>query len=412
MSISSPTRRRALAALSAAVVLTAALAACSGGGSSTPSVSPASGDPILVGFINQQAGSAANLERVTAGAQAAVSYINEQLGGVDGHPIKLDVCATDSTPAATQKCAQQMVTDKPLFVQLGVDNNMNVAYPILQAAGIPVLGGTPSTSPDLTATDARYWVGGVVSVIAGGAEFIQQYMPKVKKAGMLVFNLPSGQAAIPFFQKPLEAAGVQVEVNQVPVTATDMLSPYTALKDAGVDVIYAVLTAQQCAALASATQSQNNTIPIMVQPGCYTPDTVTQAGGAMNDWIVPMYGPDPHGDDDQAALFRDQMAQYQPDASVDTYSMVAFGEMMTVYENILKPLGYDKALTADLLKTADDSEGTAFLGSSYDCGQNSTFPSVCSFSSRWYSIQDEQGTLKDMTDGNYVDAGPALAAVK
>jgi branched-chain amino acid transport system substrate-binding protein len=411
MRIHSSSRRRIpvpLVAAALGTVAALALAACSSGGASpsaSSSVKAASGDPVNVGFINQQAGSAANLERNSQATQAAVDYINAELGGVDGHPIKLTVCATDGTPASTQTCAQQMVSLKPAWVSIGSDNNMGVAYPILSAANIPVLGGTPASNADIAATGARYWVGGVISVIAGAAQYLLQYQPKVKKVGVLVFNLPAGQAAVPLIQKPLEKNGVTVVVNQVSTTATDMLSPYTALKNEGVQAIYAIVLAQQCTALAQAAQSQDNKILILAQPGCYSQQIVQQAGGAMTGWTFPLYGPDPNGNDKQAVLFRDKMKKYAPNVAIDTYTEVSFGEMMTVYNNIAKPTGYAKIGTTDLLKVADDPKGgDVFLGSTYKCGSNTSFPSICSFGSRWYKIADANGTLADQTKGEYVDA--------
>src|SRR6185369_11520877 len=130
--------------------------------------------------------------------------------------------------------------------------------------------------------------------------------------GLLVFNLASGQTAIPLMKDPLEAAGKTVQVLQVPTTQTDMLSPFSSLKNGGAEVIVALILNQQCVALAQAAQSQNTNIKFIMQPGCYSKALVKQAGTAMNGWIVPTYGPDPAGDDPDAKLFSEKMAQYAP----------------------------------------------------------------------------------------------------
>src|SRR5262249_23988458 len=138
---------RAAATLASSLLAVTALAACgnSDSGGSTAS-STASGKPILIGMINQSAGSLA-YKGYEDGLKPAAGYINAQ-GGVDGHPIKVDICATDATPTATQGCAQKFVASKPLFVTTGIDNNMSAAYPLLDAAKIPVIGGIPVNAAD------------------------------------------------------------------------------------------------------------------------------------------------------------------------------------------------------------------------------------------------------------------------
>jgi len=401
-------RTRAIRSTALVAVVAAALLAsgCASGEASAPTATATelTGDPIKIGFINREAGTTQSLSQQSAGARAAVQYINEELGGVDGHPLEIEVCATDGTPATAQTCAQEMVSYDPSFVTTGTTYSMDVAYPVLEAAGIPVLGGTPTAGTDFAAPQARYWIGGTVSIVVSAAGYIIDYMPDVDNVGILVFNLPSGQAAIPLVQGPLEAAGKTVQVVQVPTTATDMLSPYTSLVDGGAEVVVALLLDQQCIALAQAAQSQNSDVTFLTQPGCYSEQIVQQAGGAMDGWIVPFYGPEPMSEgDEEAATFRDAMAKYEPDASVDGISMIGFNAIMTNYLNLLKNIPYEDLSYDTLLAQADEPGQTAFLGSDLSCGAVESFSSLCAMTSRWYEIQSD-GNLKDMTDGEYVDA--------
>ena len=48
--------------------------------------------PVTIGFVNQQGGSQAIGPLATTGAQIAVKYINTELGGIGGHPLKLSTC--------------------------------------------------------------------------------------------------------------------------------------------------------------------------------------------------------------------------------------------------------------------------------------------------------------------------------
>src|SRR3954447_1148709 len=113
--------RRLSRLVAASIVLVLLAAACSddkqgassasSSGGKTPSTAPAatsnawalrytggtkgaadsSLDPIVIGYVNQEGGVPAFPE-ATAGTEAAVKYINAELGGVAGHPVELKKC--------------------------------------------------------------------------------------------------------------------------------------------------------------------------------------------------------------------------------------------------------------------------------------------------------------------------------
>ena len=47
---------------------------------------------VYIGWVNQQGGQVVIGGLATAGAQLAVRYVNDQLGGVGGHPVALVQC--------------------------------------------------------------------------------------------------------------------------------------------------------------------------------------------------------------------------------------------------------------------------------------------------------------------------------
>src|SRR5487761_618383 len=48
----------------------------------------ATGAPIVFGYVNDDSGAAAAFPDETGGTKATVAYINNYLGGVNGHPIQ------------------------------------------------------------------------------------------------------------------------------------------------------------------------------------------------------------------------------------------------------------------------------------------------------------------------------------
>src|SRR4051794_133397 len=54
----------------------------------------ATGDPIAIGFINNEGG-AFSVPELRVGNEVGADYVNDTLGGVNGRPIHVERCATD-----------------------------------------------------------------------------------------------------------------------------------------------------------------------------------------------------------------------------------------------------------------------------------------------------------------------------
>lgn len=360
----------------------------------------------MIGYINDSGGPN-GYPAYDGGIQAAVGYINNELGGVDGHPLKLDSCTEDGTSAQTQQCGQQMVADKPLLVTIGLVNNMATVYPLLSAAGIPVVGGTPVAETDYTAKDTYFFEGGSLAVVPGIALLIHQALPQVKKVGIIGLDIPQGRAALPLVQQPLASMGVKSTAVFASLTTTDFLAPLAALSPAQQGALVVMTTQPGCIGVAQAAQTQNVTIPVVAGAQCDDAQIIKQAGGAMTGWYVWSSGPDPAGTDPAIVKYRAAMTKYAPSGTVGTLSESTFGNVMTIY-SLLKTIGASATSTA-ITSALGSTPGTTFYGASYKCGEVAKFPAVCNFGTRWWQVTDANGDLKDATNGKYLDAASILA---
>ncbi len=93
--------------------------ACGGGGSG--SGAKKGDNSVVVGMINQEDAPVGSFPETRQAAQAAVAHVNNDLGGVNGRPIRLEVCTTSGTPESSAACANKLVGDQPLAVLGGVD---------------------------------------------------------------------------------------------------------------------------------------------------------------------------------------------------------------------------------------------------------------------------------------------------
>jgi branched-chain amino acid transport system substrate-binding protein len=406
-----PATTAAGAATTAAAGGTTTTAAAAGGATTTgatPLDKAGAADDSLpklkIGFINQEAGSAGTYPENKAAAEAAVQFINKELGGVGKHAIELDECVTDGTVASSQKCAQQMVNDKVTFVTGGLDNNMQGWYPILDPAGVPVIGGIPVAGADFNAANGYFFVGGGATTYPGLAAYIIMFMPNVKKVGVLANDTPGAAAALPLVTKPLQAKGVTVSNVKVPVSQADWLAPFASVKDN--DAVAVLVGSANCISLAKARDSQQSTVPMVSVSACYSQATVQGAGqSALNGWTVNQNFDDPQGDSPDAKTFQDTMHKYAgANANLSGFAPVVFNDLITLYTNILKPLGYEGSTTDKIVaKVKDPAGGKVFMGPTYKCAvTGAPFKAICNYYSHWFAIKEGKLTNPtpwvDLTD--------------
>src|SRR3954462_9507128 len=113
--------------------------------------------PITVGLLNLESGPV-TFPEYSAAAKAAVNYINDYKGGIGGHPVKLDVCATGGQPATSARCAGQVVDKKPAFILGGADIGGPGSFPIYQKAKLAYVGGIPFTPVESNAPNSVQFI--------------------------------------------------------------------------------------------------------------------------------------------------------------------------------------------------------------------------------------------------------------
>jgi hypothetical protein len=88
--------------------------------------------------------------------------------------------------------------------------------------------------------------------------------------------------------------------------------------------------------------------------------------------------------------------------------------MMTMYENVLEPLGYEglvndeDSYNRDALREQLLEPGQLFLGGDYQCGEP-PFPSACDYHTGWYVVGSPPDLgLEDQLGGKLLDARPLV----
>ena len=99
----------------------------------------ATGEPIRLGMVNQENTPVGSFPELSAAAQAAATFVNEQLGGVAGRPIEIDVCNTNFSAEGSTACGQQFAEAGVPAVLGGIDIFGNAVIAFLKRC-VPVKG--------------------------------------------------------------------------------------------------------------------------------------------------------------------------------------------------------------------------------------------------------------------------------
>ena len=68
-------------------------------------------EPIKIGYFNQQGGAVEVTHTNIDGVNDAVQYINEEAGGIGGHPLEVVTCYVANAEEEGQQCGQQFAND-------------------------------------------------------------------------------------------------------------------------------------------------------------------------------------------------------------------------------------------------------------------------------------------------------------
>lgn len=166
--------------------------------------------PVQVGWVNQQGGQVVIGGLATAGAEFAVKYINAELGGIDGHPLKLDTCYIASTEQEGTTCAQQFVANKAMSVidAGAVATGIAPFYSTL-AGQKPVIVGVSVTPVDSVQKNATILFGDVTHVLGPMGTYAKQIL-HAKTAALIYPNSPGDTDAGAAIKAALQDAGVTV----------------------------------------------------------------------------------------------------------------------------------------------------------------------------------------------------------
>jgi len=407
--------------LTALAISLVALSACSAGTATKPTVKqinyqasakylgvslgkadPAK-SPITLGWVNEQGGSSSSPE-ATAGALAAVSVINDHLGGIDGHPLKLETCFVANSEEQGQTCAQEMSNDSSVIgVLTGAAGLSSPALHSTLAGKKPVIGSTPSSPTDVSASWAYYLGGGGYSAPASMADYAVKDLA-AKRMALIGPAFIGTTIAIAQVKSLVAAADGTLTVGTYPQGSSDVTAAIVASHAATADAVLVLdNTTTGCIAVAQAMTQLAVKSKVISLNTC-AEDSVKSALGDIPLWtfLEPLKVPsasvaEPTG---QVADFLSAMAAYQPGSTVQASAGPSFALVMYAARQ-LDQIGASNATAAALNAAVAESTAPEFMGGAAIEFGGKPFPTIGSMNNLVYTYKGS-GTWAIDANGTYV----------
>lgn len=355
-------------------------------------------EPVKIGFVNQSEGTP-SFPGPLASAQSAVDYINESLGGIEGHPIELVDCNTGLDPDSNQQCAQQMVNDDDINVVttqfvLGSD----AFWPVLEQGGLTALEGTPLNTTDYTSPAAIAYTPGGAGIVVGLADYAAKRLGATSLTVVAEGNA-GGQAVIDGMKVSPPLAGLTIDSIIAGTAETDLAGALQAKQN---DAYILVAAAQTCIQVAKALAQIGSDIPVLGVSSCGDPSVISEVGDDVDGWLVgaPSALPGLEPADPELTLFSEVMESTgRPEAAGLTAASQSFGQLITLWQ-IGNEIGYDNLTRQAWHDGLMGFTGPMFLGPRTLACPGAALPALCTTEARIMEVHAD-GTFSDPVPGPY-----------
>jgi branched-chain amino acid transport system substrate-binding protein len=339
---------------------------------------------VYIGWVNQQGGQVVIGGLATAGAQLAVRYVNEVLGGVHGHPVQLVRCFIKSNEEEGTTCGQKLVNNKRINVIAtgAVFTGAQSLFATIRGAK-PVMTGVAVSPVDGAQRNAVVLFGDGPHILLPFGNYAKNVL-KAKSAAVIYPNAPGIAESGQVIAAGLKAAGIPTKQVGYTQGQSDLTAPLIAAGAQTADFIAPYGSAADCANQAKSLQQLGITDSrkIMTAPLCLSGQVIS-ALGDFPLWTYAiassLYGdPTDKGMPAYNAVIKRYKAQKN---APDPWHIVAFSELLTTvrFLNEAAPKGNVAKITPKrVLARAKAFKGPLALGSpKLQCGKYKKALGIC-----------------------------------
>jgi branched-chain amino acid transport system substrate-binding protein len=366
-----------------------------------PGKADSSKSPIYIGWVNQQGGQQEIGAAATDGADLAVKLVNDQLGGIDGHPVVLKKCFIKNAEEEGTTCGQKLGNDKSVsaIVLGGVAIGIQPFYSTIGGRKT-VIVGVAATPIDTVQKNAIVLFGDATHVLAPFGTYARDVL-HAKSAAIVyptIAGITTGAAAL---AKGLTDAGVKVKKVGYAASQTDLIGPLTAAGAQTADIVIPYSDASGCVNQAKGLKQLGitDTKKIVTAPLCLNPLVQKGLGGDYPHWTYAIAS-SLFGDKTDPGMppYMKVTQQYGVKTAPDPWVIVSFGTMLTTVKAI-NEAGATAASSAVLDKLKAFKGPVALGAPELACGKYANAPAVCNDRAQFFTYQGAN---------NFVRAAPWL----
>lgn len=247
----------------AAMAVGGLLAACGSSHASASagaSASSATKAPYTVGVLADLTGSDASFgSDVLKGIQGGFTIVNDH-GGIDGHPVRITTCDTQSTASGASLCGSKLDTGNAFVITAANVGYLKAALPAL--SGRLVLVNSPLLNPPRTSN--AFQVGPPISAIPGEM-LTEAQQSGIHTIGVVATNDATGTTQVQYMQA--HAGSLHIVPQFIPTSTTDVTAAVDALTGAHVQAIYVAALGTAAAATVQAYHELGVTVPLVLTGG-------------------------------------------------------------------------------------------------------------------------------------------------
>lgn len=369
----------------------------------------ATGSPIKVGLIQVLSGPIPR-QRGHDVVRNAAQFVNEKLGGIDGHPIEFVACDTGSTDEKAQACGQKFANDPSIkAIYDPAQPTGGLATQSANNGKKLTFCGFPNT-PELLAIQVFCPGGGTIAAGSTVNYFKDWVKPTPKHTAQILPDDALFKQISKVAIKQMKAAGIKATEGFVPQASADVTSSVIASGAQSADAIFVtVVSTGQCIAVAKAFKSLGikDSVPIVSLPTCNDPVVAKALGGQIPKWTFFDNGqsaqlPNPTP---EARTFLDVVQTYGK-GQFGTWSTINFGTVLWMAK-VMNKVGFENLSVSTMAAEAKKFTGPMFLGDPDIKFGVDPWHNAGSLRGIFYSYKGN-GVFANATDGKYVDQPPLV----
>jgi branched-chain amino acid transport system substrate-binding protein len=340
--------------------------------------------PITIGVVNEQNGALDIAPQWTIGQTVGADFLNDQAGGIDGHPVKLLECFIPDEVANATQCGEQMANTKSVvIVDAGAIVIGNQAFEeAVQPTRKPITFSVATGGPDAIYPYGYIFMGDSTHVEAPFATFAQL---KGFKTISILYATSMGTSGVDITVDALEYVGIpasSIHVVGFDATTTDFTSALEAADVGQTQLFIADGNATQCADMYLAMKQLDINEAVATNAPCDSTQAAIADGGSLpKDWYYltanPLNGD--AGDPSIPAIHKVFTKYGEKQWEADAWSGDSFGQILTSAKWLSEALQKGEALTpANINAIGKAFKGPVAQGApALNCGGFPHAPAVC-----------------------------------